>query len=313
MEAGLGMFSVDTLLFTLTSFQTLSVDVLSKGDFYLQFDQETFLTYVTMDGLANDLVLKLVDSGAQRGRLIVLYMDKSIESLSILAMHKAGGGYVPLDIDHPTEHIQTIIRLAQTTTVLTTTEHHSQRASTILDATVEAVSNDIRDLSLGAKLDVGRVGRDDVCHILFTSGSTGTLKGVILTHGSIIESAIASQDIIEPLNGHVLQFSNYTFNVSVWDWSATLITRGTLCIPRKQKLIDDLRGVSCDMDVLINLYGPTKASMNVVALRGVTTTTNCTKIGYNFGLNSVYNLDEHMRPVLLGCVGELFIGGPQVA
>ncbi|KAF8581405.1 acetyl-CoA synthetase-like protein [Ramaria rubella] len=263
----------------------------------LQFYQETFLTYVTMDGLANDLASKLVDSGVQQGRLIVLYMDKSIEiSLSILAVHKAGGGYIPLDIDHPTERIQTIICLVQTTTVLTMTEHRSQRASTILNATMEAVSIDIRDLSLGAKPDVG-----------------WTLKGVILTHGSIIESAIASQDIIEPLNGHVLQFSNYTFDVSIWDWSATLITRGTLCIPCKQKLIDDLWGVSCDMDVLINLYGPMEASTNVVALRGVTTTTNCTRIGYNFGLNSVYNFDEHMRPVPLGCVGELFIGGPQVA
>ncbi|KAF8582905.1 acetyl-CoA synthetase-like protein [Ramaria rubella] len=243
----------------------------------LQFDQETFLTYATMDGLANDLASRLVDSGVQRGRLIALYMDKSIEmSLSFLAMHKAGGGYVPLDIDHPTERIQTIIRLAQTTMVLTMTEHRSRRASTILNATMEAVSIDIRDLSLG----------------------------VILTHGSIIESAIASQDIIEPLNGCVLH---------VWDWSATLIAGGTLCIPRKQKLIDDLRGVSCNMDVLINLYGPTEVSTNVVALQGVTTTTNCTRIGYNFSLNSVYNLDERMRPVPLGCVGELFIGGPQVA
>ncbi|KAF8573771.1 acetyl-CoA synthetase-like protein, partial [Ramaria rubella] len=230
-----------------------------------------------MDGLANDLALKLVDSGIQHGRLIALYMDKSIESLSTLAMHKAGGSYVPLDIDHPTEHIQIIIRLAQTTTVLTTTEHHSQRASTILNGTVEVVSIEIRDLSLGAKPDVGRVGQDNVCHVLFTSGSTGTLKGVILTHGSIIEN-----------------------------WSAALIAGGNI-------LMDDLQGVSHNMDVLINLYGPMEASTNVVALRGVTTTTDCTKIGYNFGLNSVYNLDECMRPVLLGCIGELFIGGPQVA
>ncbi|KAF8576656.1 acetyl-CoA synthetase-like protein, partial [Ramaria rubella] len=244
----------------------------------LQFDQETFLMYATMDGLANDLASKLMDSGVQRSRLIALYMDKSIEmSLSILAVHKASGSYVPLDIDHPTKHIQTIIRLVQTTTVLTTTKHHSRCASTILDGTVEVVSIDIRDISLGAKPDVGWM-----------------LKGVILSHGSIIESTIASQDIIEPLNGCVLQFSNYTFDISVWDRSATLIARGTLCIPHKQKLIDDLRGVSRDMNVLINLYGPTEASTNMVALRGVTPTTDCTRIGYNFGLNSVYNLDERM-------------------
>ncbi|KAF8581319.1 acetyl-CoA synthetase-like protein, partial [Ramaria rubella] len=324
----------------------------------LQFDQETFLTYAEMDGLANSVARKLVDGGIQRGTLIALYMDKSIEMfLSILAVHKAGGGYVPLDIDHPTERIQTIIRLAQTTTVLTTREFHSRLTSTILDATVEAVSIYFGDLSPGAKPDVGRVGRDDVCHVLFTSGSTGTPKGVILTHGSIVESAIGSQEVMGPLNGRVLQFSNYTFDVSVWDWSATLIAGGTLCIARKQWLIDDLGEVSRDMDVtfiettptvlslihpedvpslqmlaiggevltpnvrdtwadavsFINVYGPTEASTNVLALRDVSSSTDCSNIGHSFGLNAVYHLDERLRPVPLGCVGELFIGGPQVA
>ncbi|KAF8581317.1 amino acid adenylation [Ramaria rubella] len=324
----------------------------------LQWDQEAFMTYAEMDGLANDLAQKLVNGGVKRGTLIALYMDKSIEMfLAILAVHKAGGGYVPLDIDHPAERIQTIIRLAQTTTVLTTKELLSGLASTILDGTVKAVSIDFRDLSPGAKPDVGRVSREDICHVLFTSGSTGTPKGVILTHGSIIESAIGSQDVIGPLNGRVLQFSNYTFDVSVWDWSATLIAGGTLCIARKQRLIDDLGGVSRDMDVtfiettptvlslihpedvpslqmmaiggevltpnvrdtwadavsFINVYGPTEASTNVLALRDVTSSTECSNIGYGFGLNAVYNLDERLRPVPLGCVGELFIGGPQVA
>ncbi|KAF8580409.1 hypothetical protein K439DRAFT_1662792 [Ramaria rubella] len=331
----------------------------------LQFDQETFLTYAEMDGLANDLAGKLVDGGVQRGTLIALYMDKSIEMfLSILAVHKAGGGYVPLDIDHPAERIQTIIRLAQTTMVLTTRELHNRLASTILDATVTAVSVDLRDLFPATRPDVGPIGRDDVCHVLFTSGSTGTPKGtivsfigVVLTHGSIIESAIGSQEVMGPLNGRVLQFSNYTFDVSVWDWSATLIAGGTLCIARKHRLMDDLGEVSRDMDVtfiettptvlslirpeevpsvqmlavggevltanvrdtwadtvlVINVYGPTEASTNVLALRDVTSSTECSKIGYVFGLNAVYNLDERLRPVPLGCVGELFVGGPQVA
>ncbi|KAF8572636.1 AMP-dependent synthetase and ligase, partial [Ramaria rubella] len=329
-----------------------------KCSLQLQFDQETFLTYATMDGLANALASKLVDSGVQRGRLIALYMDKSIEMfLSILAVHKAGGGYVPLDIDHPAERIQTIIHLAQTTMVLTTRELHRRLASTILDAAVETVSIDFRDLSAGAKPDVGHVSRDDVSHVLFTSGSTGTPKGVILTHGSIVESAIGSQEVIGPLNGRVLQFSNYTFDFSVWDWSATLIAGGTLCIVRKQRLLDDLGGVGRDMDVtflettptvisliypedvpclqilvasgelltpnvrdawadavtLKNVYGPTEAATSVTGLKNVTSSTECSKIGHAFGLNSLYNLDERLRPVPLGCVGQLFISGPQVA
>jgi Non-ribosomal peptide synthetase modules and related proteins len=60
-------------------------------------------------------------------------------------------------------------------------------------------------------------------------------------------------------------------------------------------------------------YGPTEAGTNVIALTGVTSSTQGSNIGYPFGLNAIYVLDEHLRLTPLGCVGELFIGGPQVA
>ncbi|KAF8592157.1 hypothetical protein K439DRAFT_1626177 [Ramaria rubella] len=58
---------------------------------------------------------KLVYSTVKCGTLIALYRvytDKSIKQdvLSILAVHKAGSGYILLDIDHPAERTQTIIR-----------------------------------------------------------------------------------------------------------------------------------------------------------------------------------------------------------
>ncbi|KAF8574904.1 amino acid adenylation [Ramaria rubella] len=324
----------------------------------LQFDQEIFLTYSEMDALANDLARRLIDSGVEKGMLLALYMDKSIEMfLSIQAVHKAGGGYVPLDLEHPAERLRTIVRLAQTTIVLTTKDLQNQLTLAIQNTGARAVLVNFRELSPATKENVSNVGRDDICHILFTSGSTGTPKGVILTHGSILESAIGSQEIIGYLNGRVLQFSNYTFDYSVWDWSATFTAGGTLCIVPKQRLMDNLEAVCHNMDVtfiestptvltlikpgevpslqtlavggemltpeirdtwadvvsLVNVYGPTEASTNVIALKGVTSSTECSKIGYPFGLNSVYILDGRLRPVPLGCVGELFISGPQVA
>jgi hypothetical protein len=45
---------------------------------------------------------------------------------------------------------------------------------------------------------------------------TQDLQGVVLSHGSIIESAIGSRNVFGFLDGRVLQFSNYMFDVSVW-------------------------------------------------------------------------------------------------
>lgn len=145
----------------------------------LQFDQDVFLTYGQMDNLSNDLARVLITRGVRRGTLVALYMDKSIEMiLSILATHKAGGGYVPLDPEHPAERIQTIVRLAQAPMVLTTRELEKQLDSVLLDSGIGSVLVDFTELSPAAKPDVGLIGRDDICHVLFTSGSTGTPKGI---------------------------------------------------------------------------------------------------------------------------------------
>ncbi|KAF8580664.1 amino acid adenylation, partial [Ramaria rubella] len=316
------------------------------------------LTYGEMDSLSNALARSLINDGIERGTLVGMYMDKSIEMfLSILAVHKAGGGYVPLDPEHPPERIQMIIGFAQAPMVLTTRELKENLDSVLVNTGVPAVLVDFRELSPAAKPDVGPIGRDDISHVLFTSGTTGTPKGVVLTHGSTIESALGSREALGTLDGRVLQFSNYTFDFSVWDWTGTLSAGGTLCVVPKRRLMDDLESVARSLDVtymgasptvatlitpegipslltlcvggelltavvrntwadavcFVNAYGPTEANVGILARRGVTSSTACSNVGWRFGLNSVYILDERRRPVPLGCVGELFISGPQLA
>jgi non-ribosomal peptide synthetase component F len=193
------------------------------------------VTYQEMDALSNDLARKLITNGVQRRTLVALYLDKSIEMfLSILATHKAGGGYVPLDPEYPPKRIRTILDLAQVKVVLTTGELYVQLGSVLTSTGITAVLVDVKELSSAAKLDVEPAARGNLCHVLFTSGSTRTPKGsgpsqpfygiiltcresgVMLTHGAVIESLVASWEVIGLLDGRVLQFSSYTFDVSIW-------------------------------------------------------------------------------------------------
>ena len=137
------------------------------------------MTYGEMDSLSNDLAHKLITKGVKCETLVALYMDKSIEMfLSILATHKAGGGYVPLDPEYPPQRIRTIVDLAQVTVVLTTRELHEQLLSVLVGTGIACTLVDFQQLTPAAKPDDGSAGRGDICHVLFTSGSTGIPKGI---------------------------------------------------------------------------------------------------------------------------------------
>jgi non-ribosomal peptide synthetase component F len=161
------------------SLTSLSMECSLMFHVQLQFDQDIFLTYKQMDSLSNDLAYILITRGVKQGMLVALYMDKSIEMfLSILAIHKAGGGYIPLDPEHPAERTQTVVHLAQASMVLTIKELANQLVSVLVDTSIGSLLVDFTKLTPATKPNNRPVGRDDVCHVIFTSGSTGTPKGI---------------------------------------------------------------------------------------------------------------------------------------
>ncbi|KAF8577864.1 hypothetical protein K439DRAFT_521545 [Ramaria rubella] len=128
--------------------------------------------------------------------------------------------------------------------------------------------------------------------------------------------------------------------MSAFDWS-TLTVGDTLCIVLKWKLRDDLGNVARSLDVTYlettrtggrsiatGTHGEqgvavtrdsqyvgrcwwthTDPNTNAIALKEITSFTECFNIGWRFGLKSVYVLDERLRPVPLGCDGEPFRPG----
>jgi non-ribosomal peptide synthetase component F len=94
--------------------------------------------------------------------------------LSILATHKAGGSYVQLDPEYPAERIRTIVSLAEVTLVFATGEPQKRLVSVLSGTGVDCVLVDLNELPPAAKPEVRPACRDDICHVLFTSGLTGT-------------------------------------------------------------------------------------------------------------------------------------------
>jgi non-ribosomal peptide synthetase component F len=138
------------------------------------------------------------------GDLVGIYMDKSCEMIiSIFAIHKAGGGFVPLDPEHPPERIRTILGLAESKIVLTSRDLQQQLDEAMVGTNIASFVVDVHELSLSRRPDVGLVTRSDKCYVIFTSGSTGTPKGT-RTAFSDLQTRILShfRRCIEPWGCH---------------------------------------------------------------------------------------------------------------
>src|SRR5688500_8055853 len=138
------------------------------------------LTYGELDDVSNQMARCLRDSGCNRGDRVALLMPKSLAAIAALVgIYKAGCVYVPLDPASPQTRLKKIFDSCDCQLVLTD-ETSPDICVQTLSATPQHLAAYSRD-----PIDAG-TSADDPAHILFTSGSTGVPKGVVITHANVM-------------------------------------------------------------------------------------------------------------------------------
>ncbi|EON34683.1 Non-ribosomal peptide synthetase modules-related protein [Gordonia terrae C-6] len=311
-------------------------------------------SYAEFSGRVNRLARWMIARGVGPDALVALRMRRSLDQLTAMyAVHAAGGGYVPIDPDHPAERIDYMIECAAPVLVLSS-----------LDA-VDLSEFDDSPLTDDARISA--LNPDALAYVLFTSGSTGRPKGVAVSHRSVVNQVrwICAEYGLDRADV-VLQKTPATFDVSVWELFATLAVGARLVIARPDGHTDPrylaevmsahrvtvtsfvpsmlavfadalpvgsvtslrallVAGEAFGPDVvdatrralpgveLHNLYGPTEFTVHATASAVGTADDGAVPMGAPVWNARAYVLDSRMRPVPVGVTGDLYLSGTQVA
>jgi amino acid adenylation domain-containing protein/non-ribosomal peptide synthase protein (TIGR01720 family) len=229
----------------------------------LDFEGE-LVSYKELNRRANQLAnyLRKFDVGPEK--MVGICLEKSIEMIvAVFGVLKAGGGYVPLDPEYPIDRLKFMIEDAQVSALIS----YSELIETLDIAVIPVVQEeDWEKISReGDENQPQEASLQNLAYVIYTSGSTGLPKGVMIQHEGLVNLVYEYQDRFNIGPGvNVLQFFSFAFDGSVIDIFASLLTGGTLCIPRRETIVSIIDLYKFIKDHKINFTVITPSSLAVL-------------------------------------------------
>ncbi len=180
------------------------------------------VSYLELDGMVDSLLAKFIDKGY---RTVGIVMTHGVEMIAaMLAVLKSGAAYVPAELSLPAERRRYMMRTAGVTLVID--------------------DEYCRDIKPSARVFDDRSTPTSPAYILYTSGTTGHPKGVVVENHSVVNYAEAFEAEFGTRPGDVmLQYSVCSFDIFVEEVFTTLLNGATLAIPPLDVAKGDINGL----------------------------------------------------------------------
>jgi len=224
-------------------------------------------TYGEVDEISSRLAIQLAGLGVGPEVMVPLCFDKSAWTvIAMLGVLKANGSCVPINPNHPQSRLASIFDVVRPTIALVAAKYaqllHGMVPSTLI---VDESWSKQPPLDSNEAPDLQTLSQSrQSSFVVFTSGSTGVPKGIILEHTSVCTSIREHGKIMGfTKDSRVLQFAAYTFDASIADIFTTLAHGGCICVPSENDRLDTKALAKAINRMRVNLacLTPTVASL----------------------------------------------------
>ena len=202
------------------------------------------LTYVELNEKANQLARFLEINGVKPGARVALCLDRSLEVIvGLLAILKAGAAYVPVDATYPATRLAFLIDDSQAQCLLTDRAIAAKLPQ--LATNVICLDADWPTIALESGDNLAHAGgSEELAYVMYTSGSTGNPKGVLVPHRAVLRLARNNSFASFSPDEIFLQLAPLSFDAATFEIWGALLNGGRLVLaPAGRVTPEDIGGL----------------------------------------------------------------------
>ena len=202
------------------------------------------ITYRELNEKANSLAYYLRENGITNNTIVGILQERSYNIMvSMIAVLKVGGSYIPIAPDYPEERIEYMLKDSDVKVLLTNGKQKIETDKKIID-----INN--KEIYIKHKENLENISKpEDLSYLIYTSGSTGTPKGVMLKQQNLSNFYNSMKNTIDYLKDgeqhKIISITTVSFDIFVFETLISLASGLTLYMTNEneQKITSDIERI----------------------------------------------------------------------